>query len=191
MAASTFRWNKQTWEGSVSGQCWWFTPYDAGWDECKEYGGDIASDEELKQIVQIELEAGPIPDWARRFVAVSVHLPVPCGHYSFPKPCLDAVSAIGSGELPEYVCGCYTAAGDRRRRMQDYLLCLDAWLKGAAPSDVVPELSRNGHETVDWREVCTSLWEVLGEPTGLKRLLVERTCHRYRWCATWWPCLAG
>ena len=54
MTQSTFEWNRQTWEASTSGQCWWFTPYDAGWDGCKKYGGDIAADDELKQIVQME-----------------------------------------------------------------------------------------------------------------------------------------
>ena len=51
MTTFTFEWNKETWEASISAQCWWFTPYDAGWDECKKYGGDIAADDELKQIV--------------------------------------------------------------------------------------------------------------------------------------------
>lgn len=188
MVTSGLKWDKQTWESSISSQCWWFTPYDAGWDECTKYGADISSDDELKQIVQMELDARPIPDWARGFVGLSVHLPAPCGHYSFPQPCLDAISTIGSGEHPQYVHGCYTADAHRKLRMQDYLLCLDAWLKGAQPSDVIAELIHGGSEAVDWEKVCTSLWEVLGESTDLKRLLIERTCHRYRWwvkTSTW------
>jgi len=181
MTTSTFAWHKQTWDASVSGRCWWFTPYDAGWDECKNYGGDIASDDELRQIVKMELEAGPIPDWAREFVRISVHLPAPCGHYSFPRPCLEAITVIGSGGRPRHVHGCYTADGDRKKRMQDYMLCLDAWLKDTGPADVIAGLSHNGRDSVDWTNVCTSLWKVLGEPTELKRLLVQRTCHRYRW----------
>lgn len=178
---STFEWNKDAWQDSVSSQCWWFTPYDAGWDECKKHGRDIAADGELSQIVEMEQEAGPIPDWAREVVRVIVHLPAPCGHYSFPQPCLEAITCIGSGDPPKHVHGCYTADGDRKRRMQNYLLCLDGWLKGAKPSDVVAELTFNGCDGVDWKKVCTSLWEVLGEHTKLKRLLIERTCHRYRW----------
>jgi len=181
MTNSTFEWNQQTWEASVSGQCWWFTPYDAGWDECRKYGADIAADGELRQIIQMEQKASPIPEWAREFVRISVHLPAPCGHYSFPQPCLEAIAAIASGELPKHVHGCYTADSNRKKRMQDYLLCLDAWLKGAGPSDVIPELALNGSDSVDWETLCTSLWQVLGESTQLKRLLVERTCHRYRW----------
>jgi hypothetical protein len=178
---SRFDWSKSTWEASVSSRCWWFTPYDAGWDGCKAYGGDIAGDGELKEIVRMEQHAAPIPAWAQAFVAVSVHLPAPCGHYSFPRPCLEAITAIGSGVLPRHVHGCYTADPGRKERMQDYLLCLDAWLKGAAPACASGELSRNSRAGIDWAGVCRALWDALGEPTTLKRLLVERTCHRYRW----------
>ncbi len=103
--APTSGWSQETWEASVSGQCWWFTPYDAGWDDCKKYGGDIEADTELQQIVAMEEEISPVPGWARDFVRISVHLPAPCGHYSFPRPCLDAISAIGSGKLPRHIIG--------------------------------------------------------------------------------------
>ena len=60
-------------------------------------------------------------------------------------------------------------------------MCLDGWLSDAEPTHVAAELGLNGCASVDWEKVCASVWEVLGEPTELKRLLVERTCHRYRW----------
>ena len=65
--------------------------------------------------------------------------------------------------------------------MQNYLLCLDAWLHASAPSDAADELELNGCTNVDWQKICDSLWDVLGEPTERKRSLVKRTCHRYRW----------
>ena len=49
--ADTSEWTLDAWESSVSSRCWWYTPYDAGWDECREHGADIAADEELRAIV--------------------------------------------------------------------------------------------------------------------------------------------
>jgi hypothetical protein len=65
--------------------------------------------------------------------------------------------------------------------MQDYLLCLDAWLAGADPSAAAGELAVKGASHVDWPAVCRDLWQVLGERTETKELLVERALHRQRW----------
>ena len=43
-------WSKDVWEKCVSRHITWYTPYDAGWDGCREYGEDLSTDEELKQI---------------------------------------------------------------------------------------------------------------------------------------------
>ncbi|KKK51067.1 hypothetical protein LCGC14_3118690, partial [marine sediment metagenome] len=48
------QWCKEVYEASVSGRCWWCTPYDDGWDASGKYGAEIAADGELEQIVAME-----------------------------------------------------------------------------------------------------------------------------------------
>ncbi len=114
-------WSKEAYEASVSSRCWWFTPYDEGWDACPE----IARDDELHGIVATELELGEVPGWARRIVETSIHSVPPCGHYMFPLAFLEAASDIGSETPPEFMHGCFTVERGRKRQMMDYCLCLD------------------------------------------------------------------
>ena len=179
--AGRFEWTKEAYERSASSRCWWFTPYDTGWDGCHQYGADIRSDNELRQIARMEWELGPIPDWAKEFIDKSVHLPPPCGHYLFPLQCLEAVSAIGSETPPVFVHGCYTAERGRKERALDYLFCLDAWLAGADPETASRELAMRANEKTGWSDICRDLWYILGERTETKELLTERALHRYRW----------
>lgn len=38
-----------------------------------------------------------------------------------------------------------------------------------------------GIPNIDWQQVCTALWDVLGERSELKELLLRRIVHRQRW----------
>jgi len=50
--------SKETFERSISSRCWWFTPYDNGWDPSR---GLIAADNELREIVATEVSLGEVP----------------------------------------------------------------------------------------------------------------------------------
>lgn len=178
---SASNWCKETYEASASSRCWSFTPYEDGWDAGRKRRWDLSADEELKAIVAMELALGGAPGWAARIVETSfLWLPV-CGHYLFPLPYVECVSAIGSETPPEFVHGCYTIDAEQKLAMQDYCLCLDAWLAGAAPEAPARELAALGHRRIEWHAVCRDLWDVLGERTELKETLVERLLHSQRW----------
>jgi len=174
-------WSKEVYEQSVSSRCWWFTPYDAGWDGCRDHGLRLSTDNELRQIVQMEREFGPVPNWASRIVETSIRFLPACGHYMFPLAYLECVSAIGSQTPSDFAHGCFTIDADQKKAMQDYCLCLDGWLAGAAPEAVARELAALGHRKMGWQIVCKDLWDVLGERTELKELLVELLLHSQRW----------
>ncbi len=169
-------WCKESYESSVSSRCWWYTPYDDGWDGYPE----LAGDDELRQIVEMEQALGPVPEWARRIVERSISFACPCGHYLFPRPYLEVIEAIGSQTPPAFVHGCFTVGRERKRQMMDYVFCLDAWLAGASAEDAARELNALGYRRIDWDRVCADLWEALGGHTELKDLLVERLIHSQR-----------
>ena len=174
-------WSKEMYENSVSSRCWWFTPYDAGWDGCREHGADISTDDELRGIVAMERELGDVPDWASLIVETSINFLPPCGHHLFPLAFLEAASAIGSETPPAFIHSCYTAERGRKERMLDYIFCLDAWLAGAGPEEAARELVLRRRDVADWPEVCSALWEILGRRNETKELRVERMIHRQRW----------
>jgi hypothetical protein len=179
----TFHWNKETYERSISSRCWWFTPYDGGqWNDL------IRTDDELRQIVEMETALDSVPQWARQIVERSINSACPCGHYLFPLPYLEVLDAIGSRMPPTFVHSCFTVERERKRHAQDYALCLDAWLAGAPPEAPARELSALGYRQIDWHTVCDDLWQTLGERTQVKELLVERILHGIRWAIkfTFW-----
>jgi len=173
---SHVEWSKAAFEASVSSRCWWYTPYDDGWDKCPS----MAEDAELRGIAEMECALGGVPAWARQIVERSIHFACPCGHYLFPQPYLEALDAIGAEAPPTFVHGCFTVDRARKREMMDYVFCLDAWLAGAAAEDAARELNALGCRRLDWATVCSGLWRVLGERTELKELLVERLIHSQR-----------
>jgi len=186
-------WTKKAYETSISSRCWCFTPYDEGWSGSGRTGEDPSVDDELAQIVAMEYELGPLPDWVMRVVEGPIRWTGFCGHYLYPLPFLDAVDAIGSQRAPALNHTCYTVDRKRKQRMMDYAFCLDAWLAGADPVKAAEELVvRNGTE-IDWKTICKGIWSVLGERTELKELLIERMLHRTRWWlkATVWDDDAG
>ena len=171
-----FNWCKDTYEASVSSGCWWFTPYDDGWD-----GSDLPQDAELRAIVEMEARLGRVPAWAVAVARTSVRNVPPCGHYTFPRQYLETIDAIGKKEPQSFLHTCFTVDSHRKRQLADYCLCLDAWLAGASCDAPANELAALGSRKIDWFAVCQALWEVLGEHTELKRLLVERTLIQTRW----------
>lgn len=170
-------WSREAYEDSVCSRCWAFTPYDAGWDDCVALSGD----RELREIVQMEQSLGGVPAQAEKVVGRAIAFPPFCPHYAFPRPYLEVLDAIGRGAPPDFVHGCYTADAGRKRRLRDYIFCLDAWLAGVGPEQAAKELEAGGSAEVDWPVVCESIWQVLGEHGELKDLLVERVLHRQRW----------
>jgi len=129
----------------------------------------------------MELSLEGVPDWATEIVERHINCLPPCGHCHFPLAFLETLSAIGSESALTFVHTCYTANRERKARAQDYLFCLDAWLAGVGSEDAARELELRKRPGPDWPTVCRSIWDVLGEHTELKELLVERTLHRYRW----------
>lgn len=174
-------WSKQVYETSVSSRCWDYTPYSAGWDKSRDYGADLSADMELAAIVAMERELPEVPGWAEEIVRRGFRLPG-CPHYAFPRAFLDAVDAIGQEYCPTILHGCYTAEGRRKRRMADYMACLEAWLGDRDAQTAARQMLEGERgDDVDWGRVCADLWGVLGERTRVKRLLVERLVHRQRW----------
>ena len=173
---TAFQWGKETYEGSISSRCWWFTPYDGGrWSDL------IGRDLELRQIVEMESGLGGVPQWARQIIERSIDATCPCGHYMFPLPYLKVLDVIGSRTPPTFVHSCFTVERERKRQAQDYALCLDAWLAGAPSKVPARELSALGYRHIDWDAVCNDLWQTLGARTRVKELLVERVLHSVRW----------
>ena len=175
--------SREKYEASITSRCWW-GDYIRGWGACKE----IQHDKKLRAIVDLEAKLSPIPDWARDIAQRSIRFAPGCPHYTFPAPLLELVNAIGRRKPQEFIHGCYTVDRTRKKRASDYLFCLDAWLQDAAPEQASRELKLRSEAPVDWDQVCQSIWQVLGRKNALKRMLVARTLHRYRWwvkACTW------
>ncbi len=172
----SFEWSKDIYENSITSRCWWFTGYDDGW-----FAPGLAGDDELQAIVRMEVELTGLPGWASKIVETSIRSVPPCGHYSFPKAYLETLDAIGKEQPKSFVHTCFTVDSERKRQMMDYCLCLDAWLQGTRPESPAKELAALGHRSVDWASVCKDLYNILGEHTELKDLLVERILFQTRW----------
>jgi hypothetical protein len=177
-----FEWTKEVYERSASGNVL------VGYDTACQWDLDSA-DEELKQIVAMETELGNGAEWAD---SLGLRYLAPCGHYMFPEPFLQVLSLVGSADLSATKSTlkhhCYAVDRDRKKAAMDYCLCLDAWLAGARPQEVAPELDALGHRKIDWQSACRDLWGVLGERSERKELLVELTLRvirhaikTYRW----------
>jgi hypothetical protein len=172
--SKSLEWSRVLYKGSISSLCWDYTPYDDGW------GPAMAADNELMEIVMMERELGSVPEWAKRIVQRCIDAAQPCGHYLFPRGFLETIDAIGSQSAPKTFHSCFMVERERKLQAMDYGLCLDAWLAGARPEAVARELVVFANRRIDWASVCADLWEVLGERTVLKELLVERMLHRLR-----------
>lgn len=176
MTDTTF-WSKEAYLGSISSRCWAYTPYDQGWDRCL----DLQHDKALQVLLAQEKRLDPIPRWAQDIVERSINYPPFCPHWAFPSPYQDVLDAIGKQTPQTFVHGCYTASRERKERMLDYVFCLDAWLSGAEPRQAAIELSTRSKVDINWQQICAALWEVLGERTVIKELLLHRITHRQRW----------
>jgi hypothetical protein len=122
-----------------------------------------------------------VPQWAQEIVERAINFPPFCPHFAFPTPYLEVLDAIGKQTPPTFVHGCYTADRERKERMLNYVFCLDVWLAGAEPRQAALELVKHGNPQIRWQELCASLWDVLGQRSELKELLLRRIVHRQRW----------
>jgi len=177
MSDQQIQWSRDYFEGSLSSQCWTYTQYDDGWEKSSALRGDA----QLRELVELEYSLAPISDWAKETVLGAIRFPPFCPHGSFPQPYLEVLDGIGHESPPRFIHGCYTASPDRKRRMLDYVFCLDAWLVGTTPEQAAAEIEGRGLAAICWAHVCQELWDVLGDRTELKELLVRRTLHRQRW----------
>jgi len=177
--AKQFEWSKESFENSLSSRCWNYTPFEEGWDM------GPSTDDELRQIVEMEYSLKDIPEWAQQLVERDINFIAPCGHYLFPVPYLETVSAIGSQTVAPIIHTCLTVESERKKQMMDYCLCLDAWLAGTSPEAPARELMALGQRKIDWMNVCKDLWEVLGKRNERKELLVERILHIVRHSIKW------
>ena len=105
-------WTQEAYERTVTSQCWWYTPFNAGWGRSAEYGIDLTTDEEVRAIVAMETALGKVPLWAERVARGAINFLPPCGHYLFPQPYLEALTAIGTEQPPALLHTCYTADRD-------------------------------------------------------------------------------
>ncbi|MDP6358497.1 MAG: hypothetical protein QF473_25475 [Planctomycetota bacterium] len=165
-------WSRGTYDRSVSSECWWFTPFDR---DDPTYWDAVSKDEEMREILAMEQSLAEVPDWAR---SVGIGYLPPCGHWKFPGPLLQILTLIGSANPvtigESFKLQCYTVDRERKRAAQDYCLCLDAWLAGTGPEVPAFELNALASRKIDWTAVCSDLWNVLGERSEKKELIVER-----------------
>ena len=174
-------WTRENYEKSVTSRCWSCTPCDAGWEEGRQYGVDVATSPELRAIFEEEMALGSVPEWAVEVVDRMLDSLPMCGHYSFPQPVLSICEAIRQQRCPDMVRGHYTADPDRKRLMSYYVYCLDAWLQGAALEVARAELAMRDDLGKDWGSIVEAIYEALGARCGPKALLVRRLIHRQRW----------
>jgi len=170
-------------EKSVTSMAWSFTPYDI--DTAKDNRGEweerILADSGLKAILEEELHLEEVPEWASEIVNHPISSFPPCGHYTFPRPLLQVVDAIRTEKCPDFIIGCFTADAESKKLMSYYVYCLDAWLKKAPIEIAVAELQIRDNLGKDWQRILSKIYEVLGEPTEDKSLVVRRLIHRLRW----------
>lgn len=177
----TSSWTRVAWERSVTSKAWANTPYSAGWSESVTYGEDLSKSPEAHAIWAEEMALGIVPDWAEAIIARMID-PLPsCGHYTFPRPLEQICEAIGQECCPEFVVGCYTADGERKRRMAVVIYCLDAWLQRAPLEAAMAEMSARDERGLGWSHTVEMVHRTLGEHTESRQLLVRRLIHRLRW----------
>ena len=174
MTAGTL-WTKEAFEASVTGRAWVYTEYDEGWDRCKDSA-------EIRALFAEEMALGALPAWASEIVDRMLTNPLPaCGHYTFPRPILQACEAIGREDCADFVIGCYTADSEWKRLSSYYVFCLDAWLREAALDVACAELELRDDLGKDWNRIVESIYETLGARSEQRVLLVRRLIHRLRW----------
>jgi len=185
--AETFEWSKETYERSVTCSCWWYTAYDAGWDDSAKYDHDLRKDAECARssarkrcCVRCPTGRGNRPRYDPAYPAVRTpHVP---GGIS------PVVDAIGAQCPATFNYTCYTADASRKREAMDYCFCLDAWLAGVSADSTAAELNGLGCLRLDWGTVCGELWRVLGQHTEKKDLLVRAHSFNYAGGSS---CLSG
>ena len=177
-------WNRDAYEASLTGQCFSFTPYDAGWDGDDGLGidgGVLQGDGQMRRLLGLERAVGRLVQWSRRVAGQIADLP-PCG-WCFPQAVEGICRNIGAGDAAASrpaPAACYTVGPARLGLMADYTVCLDGWIKGAPADEVAAELVSHGCDGRDWAAVTARVWDVLGRCEGPKVLLARRLLMRLR-----------
>lgn len=151
-------WSEDVYSGSLTSQCFSSTSYDAGWSGAPEYGIDGAAlrgDTGMRQLLELEIGASPLPNWAR-VVAQQIERLSPCG-WSFPQATAAICRNIGAADpRAEEPCGCYTVGRQRLDLMAAYASCLDGWLKAVPPQTVGREVAGFAQDQRDWCRIAAA-----------------------------------
>ncbi len=170
----TVPWSRENYERSLTSRGWSCTPLDGDWSACE---GCV----ELRAIFDEEMALPRVPDWAREILDRMIgNLPM-CGHYTFPQPVLAICAAIRAQKCPDMILGHYAADPGRKRLMQRYVYCLDAWLQQAPLEAAIGEMAMRRDDGRDWPGILTCVYDALGPRSERKALLVRRVIHRQRW----------
>jgi hypothetical protein len=173
-------WTKQAYQSSITSTCFSSTPYDAGWDARSNIDGRILqADAQMRRLLELEAAVRPVRVWAQQVARQIEKLP-PCG-WCFPQAVEAICTNIGAGDPAAAApAACYTVGPNRLRLMGRYAVCLDGWLKQAAPGAVAAQIEQQAFDQRDWAGIARKVWEVLGEPNSPKVLLVRRLLGRLR-----------
>jgi hypothetical protein len=175
-------WCDDLYSGSLTSQCFSSTSYDAGWNGAPEYGIDGAAlqgDTEMRRLLELEMRASPLPNWAR-VVARQVERLAPCG-WSFPQATSAICRNIGAADpCAEEPQGCYAVGQRRLDLMAAYAACLDGWLKRVPSKTVGREVAGFAQDQRDWCRIAAAVAEALGDPTPTSRLLTRALLTRLR-----------
>ena len=168
-------WSREAWDASISGKA-----YNSDWWDTLTPEKEPALWAELTAIFQQEQSLGSIPEWAAEIVVRMMELPI-CGSYAYPDNVTQIIDAIAAEHCPDVVMTCYTVDAGRKILLSYYVYCLDAWSKEAPLEHVVAELSLRDPLGKDWQQIAAAIYQMLGERTDLKRIVIERLIHRLRW----------
>ena len=168
-------WSRETWDSSISALA-----YNPDWWSSLTPSKEPQLWTELRAIYAEEQSLGTIPSWASEIITRMMELPM-CGYYAFPDNITQILGAISARQCPEVVLRCYTVDPARKVLMSYYVFCLDAWAKDAPLDNVIAELALRDSLGKKWGIIATAMYQILGQKTALKNLVIERLIHRLRW----------
>ena len=169
------KWSRKAWDSCASSGA-----YNSGWWETLTVEKERGLWTDLHSIFEEEKALPEIPRWASDIIGRMMELPM-CGYYAYPANVMQILNAIHDEQCPAIVLRCYTADSHRKMLLSYYVYCLDGWLKNAPIAEVIAELSFRDQIGKNWREIASVVYRTLGEPSEIKKIVVERLIHRQRW----------
>lgn len=168
-------WSRSAWDACISAKA-----YNPGWWDSLTQEKEPGLWAEMRSIFEEEKAISDIPRWASDIVSRMMDLPM-CGYYAYPANITQIIDAISVQRCPDIVMRCYTVDSKRKVLLSYYVFCLDAWLKNAPLSFAVAELLLRDHLGKDWKKIASTIYQVLGEQSEIKMIVIERLIHRLRW----------